>query len=554
MARLLSEHSISHSRGTYQDVSVLNYPSNAVAELYNGRIQPDGTISRREGTVRKHPSAIDSGTGYGATWFTTAAGTSQIVVFIDAACWVSSDGGATWTDVTGANILANGFYDFAFMRVGSTNWLFAANGDTSIWRWNGTALSALPAAPSGVKHIEVFNDRLYATGHSGVIVQASAIADPTLWATADGGITLQVQTHDGDTPTGLYQIGPHLLVFDEQATSYIDGFGQQDIIIANGATGFSRSVGCVGFRTIAGVGDNAACWLSHRGVEHYSPGSGITLLSRPVQRFMDSLDHGEIADNPGLATAAYDELSQEYHLACSTVGSRNNRTLVVNLMHRGQGWLGASAIDRQLTTSFQFLTSDADGYETLATSGSELRSDASGYERLTSEEGAEPLTEGANGYESLGVSDALPDTLFVGPSATRTEAIHSLGRDGFVREHYGTNDDELSDGTGGADVSMSVVSRPMLFGKARQRKRVRVLHVASINDADATLSVGLRVDGRTLPTQDVTIESTLFNQPKRKRVMTSGIGDAPQIEITTSDRVRIALIGADAELLREPTG
>jgi len=519
--------------------------------LTNGRVQPDATIARREGTVRAHPNAIDSGVGYGASPYFTAAGVAQIVVFIDLACWFSADDGATWTDVTGANVLTAGWYDFAFMRVGATNYLFAANGNTSIWRWNGTTLDALPAAPSGVKYIEVFNRRLYATGHSGVIVQASKLNDPTNW-TSPAALTVQVQIQQGGTPTGLYQIGPHLLIFDTEATSYVDGFGEQDIVVAAGATGFSRSVGCIAFRTIVGVGDNAVCWLSSRGVEYYSPSTGILLISRPVQRFMDSIDRTGIGDDPGLPTACYDEISQEYHLAVSTTGSRNNRTLVINLMHRGQGWLGAPSVDRQLTSSFQFLTSDADGYETLDTVGVELKSTSDGYETGTSEEGAEPLTEGANGYESLGVSDALPDTLFIGPSPTRETTVHSLGRDGFVREHYGTNDDEASDGSGGTDVTLAVVSRPFLFGKARQRKLVRVLHVGTINDEDATLSVGLRIDGQALPVQSVTIPGTSFNQPKRAKVMSSGVGDAAQVTVETTDRVRIALISAEAELLREP--
>ena len=267
MGRLLEEVTADLARGMLDDLSAVRYPSNVAAQIINGRIFPDGSCGRRDGSIRLHPSALGL-VGYGGIEFTTAAGVAQLIAIVDDAFWVSTDGGVTWVDNTGANTLDEAYYDFATMRVGATNYLFAANGAANIWRWDGTTLDATPNAPSDVTYLAVFHGRLYAAKHTSPIIQASKIANPAIWAAPDG-ITVQIITHDGNDLTGLYQVGPHLLVFDHHATSYIDGFGEQTLVTVSGAEGFSRSVGCSGFRTIRGVGENQVCWLSERGIEYY---------------------------------------------------------------------------------------------------------------------------------------------------------------------------------------------------------------------------------------------------------------------------------------------
>lgn len=540
----------------FQDVSAVRYPSNVAADLVNARVNPDGTVSRRNGTKRTHPTSLGAATGYGAVEFTRADGVVQILAFVGATIKMSSDQAATWTDVTPVTPRAD-YYSFATMRVGATMWLFAANGDAEVWRWDGTTFTALPNAPTGVKYLAVFNGRLWFAGHSGVIVQATKIGDPTVTATPDG-LLVQILTHDGDVPTGMYQLGAHLLVFDSQSTSYIDGFGEQTIIVAAGATGFSRSVGCIAFRTIVGVGEDAVCWLSHRGVEYYSPNSGIQLLTRGVQTFLQTIDRIEIASIPGLPTATYDEITQEYHLALSTTGVRNNRALVINLLQRGTGWLGAPSVDQQRGATnpgaaLKFL-GDVDGYLDDDAAGVALTDDADGYGALSVPgDGILPTIPDANGYLTTDVTDAMASSLFVAAGPDQARQVYSLGYDGFVRRHgTGEKDDVASDGTGGIDVELSMVSRPFLLKRPRQQKWVRAVHVASINDADATLTVGVRSSGVVLRERDVVIPGTQFNQPKRKRLLVSAVGDAPQVQVRSIDPVRLALVGVSVDLQREP--
>jgi hypothetical protein len=367
---------------------------------------------------------------------------------------------------------------------------------------------------------------------------------------------VQIMTHDGDTPTGLFQIGPHLLVFDEQATSYIDGFGEQTLVVAAGATGLSRSVGCIAHRTIQAVGDSAVCWLSQRGVEYYALGSGVRLLTRPIQGFMDDIARDQIALDRGRPTAVYDPTTQDYIVALSTTGTRNDRAVIVNLLKSGRDWLGAPSVDRYLAADGDvLLAGGADGYLTTSLTGSFTKADSQGYMTLAGAgESGDPLAEDALGeYLELATNDAVPATLYLAPDADAGQVVHSLGYDGFVRKHYDVDaDDELFDRSGGVDVTLTLIPRPFLLGRPRQRKRVRRVHVAAINDDAATLSVAVRSEGVLGTARDVTIPATNFNQAKRKRVMVHAIDDSPQVVVTTTARTRVSLVGISAAVLKEP--
>lgn len=557
MGRLFDEFQEDFSRGMDDSRAANRYPRNAAKLIQNARIESDGTVSRRDGTRRLHLAALFAGIGYGATMFEAANGDVQEIAIFGTKAYMSDDNWLTSAEV--ATGLREDYYDFATMRVGSTNYLFMANGDTTVKRWDGTTWDTLPNVPSGVKYIEVFNSRLAVTGHSGVLVQLSKVADPTIWTGAGGALTVSILTYDGDPPNGLFTAGPHLLVFERHNTSYLDGFGEQTLIVAQGATGFSRSVGCIAFRTIVAVGDEEVCWLSARGVEYYSPRTGIHLLSRQIDTFMsENVDFTTIVDNPGRPTACYDAFRQDYLCAVPTGGLRNSRTIVVNLYQRGTGWLGAPSIDLKAYSAGTELLfgGDADGYMEIEAAGYRLRVDANGYTTFGTEAGgADPILEDADGYLDAVTDDALPATLYIGPSVEGGLVVHSAGYDGFVRQHFGADfdkDDELVTPSGGEDIEMVLVPRPFVMGAPRRRKRVRAVHVSAINETSATLTVAVRAGGTLGATTTLTVPLTQYSQAKRERAMVTGLDDAPQVELHTTARTRIALVGVSAEVTREP--
>jgi len=346
------------------------------------------------------------------------------------------------------------------------------------------------------------------------------------------------------------------LVFGEDSTAYIDGYGQQDIIVASGATGFSRSVGCVAFRTVVGVGDNGVCWLSKRGVEYYTPGSGITLISKPVERFLQGIDFAELYANPGRASATYDQINQNYHVALSTEGTRNDRTLVLNVktnvLGQRPGPVAAANIDQMVSeqAGSETFSVDANGY--LSTGGAlGLETDADGYLRLVSS-GGEAIGIDADGYLDHITNDTYPATLFMGPSSDQPHVLYSVGYDGFVRRHDGTDtDDTLSTGSGGADVEMVIVTRPFLYRRPTQKKRVRRVQLASTQDAEATITVYVKGEGNTSVAGTATMPATLPSQAYHTLVKVALDAFYPQVELRTTDDCRIALVGTKAALLRE---
>src|SRR3990167_7576911 len=116
MAQLSTEITTSFVRGMMDDVAATRYPADAAALILNGRIEADGTVSRRDGSQRTHPTALDASTGFGGTDFISAAGTEQIVAFMGTKAFMSDDRGATWsTEGTG---LRQDYNSFATMRVG----------------------------------------------------------------------------------------------------------------------------------------------------------------------------------------------------------------------------------------------------------------------------------------------------------------------------------------------------------------------------------------------------------------------------------------------------
>lgn len=558
MARLLTEYQEDFSRGMNDSWVANRHPPDAARLILNGRVQPDGTVSRRDGTRRKNGSVLNADIGYGAVTFQLANGDEQEVAIFGDTAYMSDDNWATNSQI--ATGLREDYYDFATMEIGATNYLYLANGDTTIKTWDGSTWSTLSGAPSGVKYVEVFNSRLWVSGHNGVLVQGSKVADPTAWTGAAGSLTVSILTHAGDPPTGLFTLGPHLLVFDRHATSYIDGFGEQTLIVAQGATGFSRSVGCVAFRTIAAVGDDGVCWLSARGVEFYSASTGIVLLTREIQDFVSTIEFSTIDNTPGVPTGVYDPGRLNYHCAVPVDSSQNSRSIVVNLYHRGRGWVGAPAIDEQDYTAGTELLfgGDGDGYLAIDANGYALRPDVNGYTSLaTAGSAGDPVVEDANGYLDVDTNDAVPATLYLAPSVSDGLVVTSAGYDGFVRRHYGSDldlDDETATPDGGSAVELRLVPRPFVMGSARQKKRVRVVHVGAINDAQATISVAVRAAGSIGDFQDITIAATDYDQIKRGRAMVTGVGDTPQVELRTTDRTRVALVGVGAEILREPVG
>jgi hypothetical protein len=559
MAKLVEQYTADFSLGMFDSVAPARYPSAAAAYVENARIEPDGTLRRRPGSRRLNGAPILSSVdAWGCVEFVTAAGQQQIVAFIGTYCYVSTDQGLTWTQK--ASGLTEAFYDFATMRVGASMYLFAANGDTTIKSWDGTTFSTVSNAPSGVRYVAVFNSRLIAAGHNGVFVQGSKVGDPDTWASPNGW-TVQVQTHGGETPTGLFQIGQHLLVFDRKSTSYIDGYGEQTLLVAEGARGFSRSVGCVAFRSIQAVGDAGVMWLSERGIEYYQPGEAIRLQSRSCEEFMGTIDREDLQSQPGRPDSCYDSENQNYHLAISTSGQRNNRIVVVNVRenvaYQREGNPAAITVDNLWGAGSQqtLFGGDTDGYLKLDATGHGIRKDYQGYARATEVgEDGDPIVADGNGYLEQTFVNTLPACLYTLSTTHSPTEIYSLGADCYVRSHAeGLHKDDMNhDETGGNNITMIVISRPFLMRSVKRKKHARVIHIASLQESNATVYARVRGGGTMSTLRTLTMRGLGLDDADRRFARTTLKADAPQVEMRTTDEIRLMMLGLSAEVLREP--
>ncbi len=552
------EQQVSFARGMNNTAAPTEFRADEVALLLNGRVSFDGNaVEPRMGSKRTHATALNSGAqGYGGIEYYTAAGQQQICVFVGDKFYTSTDEGATWTQrATG---LSTAYWSIVTMRVGSANYLIAANGSTSIYYWDGDSSTwgTLTGAPTNAKFLAVFNERLYVAGHSGVTVAASKVRDPNTWAAPDG-FTVQAETHDGDQEiTGLYQMGAVLVVYKRHSTGYIEGFGYQTLQVEEGARGISRSVGCIAFNSIRATGDQGVCWLSERGIEFWQIGGPIVLVSRPIANFMSRVSWDTIEGVPGGPSSLFWPLYNEYFLALPSASSQND--YVVRWRPPTNEAPPCIVLDRHQTADEALLVvTDANG-------DLDIRSDGTGrFVRLLSGDLdiAPAGTPGlyvqvdSNGDLDLATNDHDHSVLF---SADRTTdglltAPWAIGYDGFVRRlEVGTKDNVASDDTEGETVTPQVRSRPMLFGQPMRAKRARSVRIASTQSAATTFTLGVLADGETKSSSTLTAPAAIGDQPKTTRKRTTGRGLALQAEVALGVGQTLAGIEITAQPKREP--
>jgi hypothetical protein len=404
-----------------------------------------------------------------------------------------------------------------------------------------------------VTEIEVFNGRVWYTGHNGPLVQAGRIASISEF-TGSYSITVQVQTHDGDNDVvGLYSLGDLLLAFKRGSTAWINGFGQTDIVVAAGATGLSRSVGLLARRSVQAAGDQGLLFQSDRGIEFYQPGMGIRLASTGLKNFFRTIALADLASSPGLSDAVYVPGLNEYHLATSASGSQNDYVVRVHLdLPRPDGGFACSLDPYTATAAGTLYVDDA---------GSLSFSEDSDRQKLRTVAGSATLATGtqagryveidANGSLSEVTLDSTPAALFVADrSGSENLVPHSAGYDGFVRAlDTGSRDDLLSDGTGGTALAARLQSPPLLPQFLNAPKWLREVEAQVIAPQATTVEFVVLADGVEVESQSVAVAASTNNEPVRVRARVSGKGDTIRAEVRGSlPGLKIASLTARAEV------
>jgi hypothetical protein len=572
-----------------------------VSRLINGRVSlQGGSIIRRGGTWSPNDAAVDAGfvsnLPVGAIEWELASGAKQIVVLnrFNRRLLYSDDGGVTWA-IGGAmgsgSTVKDKRWSFAVVREGSQNTLCMAGGFTTSYQWDGSTLSAISGIPSGVRFLATHGNRLIAAGHAGPAVVASKVADVDDWSIASGGWTVQATTHDGDEEiTGLFKLGSVIMVFKRESVGYIEGFGYTTLQVETGAQGISRSVGCIAHRSIAPLGDSGVMWLSERGFESYYIGGQVTLESRNMQSFVDSILMAEIVET-GFSVPSAIWLPQEREYWCAVpVGSlyvgelqdasfgRTSNTYIFCFRPPTKdspkamwaftfGENPGSVFSGNDGTPFS-LTRDADGILCLVedTTGQQVTVGRGGALRLIerNEYGLDvhlandgTLGIGLGGFTNTGEFDGglLPCSLvtvdFAG-NLSRPAMFTTQGWFYYLDDHDVPDDGRRADGVLDVrDIRMVTRLRPLMFGARFNRKRVTRVTVQSAQITAATVAIRVFGDGAAGVEKAITLPASTRGRAMQGDCRPSARGRVIDIELTTSDPIDLHAIEALATVYRE---
>lgn len=457
---------------------LVGFPRNQFPDLVNADALVNGRLRRRNGTRRTHDTPLADGSvnttaSVGATvWW--PSNVAQRVAIVQNSFHVSDDDGQTWSLISSSLALSNNSWHFATVRLGGSDWLYAANGGTNTYRWDGAStFEVAPGIPNNVQYMAVFNDRLYVAGHDGNNVAASEIGNAENFSVPDGLVLPVSQDTGAGGIRGLYEVGPILLVFGRDGTAYISGFGQSDLIVATGATGVSRSVGCLSAASVQSIGGNAAIWLSPRGFELFDGGRIQPISSPQLDKILDdeALRTIEAANNDGAApvyaSAIFLPRRQQYW--CSIV-DRVNEAALLKYDLRTKSW-----------TVHRYEMRDERG----ATSS---------VVRL-------PLGK-LVAAPAGDITAVLGTTQDSQQQAMRPEAFTW---DCFYREiDWGDTDDADSDLSDGLGIEMEGRLKPFIWRDLPHRKRARQMRVnAETFQSDAVVRVSAVVDGKEQAGPDV---------------------------------------------------
>lgn len=492
--KLVHAQQDSFARGVNDSAAVEELAPTEVRRLFDARLSLNGNgAQRRDGSKRTHASALNSGaTVYGLGELVHLDGTQELVAFVGDTVYTSTDGGANWTQQ--ATGLPTDYWSIVTTDACGTPTLYAANGGTSIYSWDGTTWGTVANAPSNVEFLSVFGGRLYVAGHDGETVQASDIKDFSEWTTGGGALSVKVSTHSGDTEiNGLYQLGEAVLVFKRRSTSYIAGYGAETLVVEKGPEGgVSRSVGCLAPRSIHATSEDAVMWLSERGIEFYQLGGQIQLIGRPLQGLLDGLNHGHIASNPKVPVSTYWPRKNEYWVALPTGDATQNDRIVVWRPPGGSTtpawWIFRPAFD---VATFMAADRSSDG--------------------------------------------RMP---------------YAGGYDGFLRAmEDGDRGDRASDESGGSTIQADLVTRPFTFGDQETYKRARVIRASIEAPYEASVEIGVVADGEEGETQ--TRDWSTGEGPTAHKVRVNDRGYALSGRIVWTDRdLKVQGVDMGAEPLR----
>lgn len=273
--------------------------ANEVRRADNAVLTEYGAIVKRGGT-RYLPSAALNGANViqnGYSW-RKDDGSAQELVISGGKLFTATYGTppVTFTD-QGALTASTGAPSFEAFRDGSGECVYIADGGP-LNKWNGVTASANLASTPNVKHLAVYNSRLFGVSGDNQTLYWSAINNgDTLGVTASGGGSAIIRTFGDQVVTTPATIRGSLLVFHVSGISKFTGLTLEDINIAAGTEGVTSDVGTVAPRTVVSL-ETEVLFLSERGF-YSTDGQQVQPISTAIDSDVAGLSATALAASYG---------------------------------------------------------------------------------------------------------------------------------------------------------------------------------------------------------------------------------------------------------------
>lgn len=257
-------------------------PDNVSTWLHNCTTEFYPEIRVRNGISTVGYATISGSYGNGITTWKN----SELNVIMSGT-WKKYDGVSAWTTVT-SGLSATAYCSFCNFQgnLAAIN-LLMANGVDAVKKYNGTTVSNLSGAPSGIAYIDAHDNRVY--GATGNTIYFSALRKPEDWTTVDDAGSIVVESANGETIKGIRAGLQHLIVFKSNSMYELFGTGPANFRLIQ----VSDEIGIVNHRcsvTLNGV----VYFLHSKGFYRYTGGSQPDKsFSQPIQQIIDNCYFGD---------------------------------------------------------------------------------------------------------------------------------------------------------------------------------------------------------------------------------------------------------------------
>lgn len=271
-------------------------PSWALA-LQEAVFDDKGRVGLRKGyTVLTTTPMTGTPTVRNAHEFVREDGTSSLVAATDNKLWNSTDGGLTWTDITGSIAFTAGRVKF----VNLNDKCYATCPGSKVWVYTGAGnFTEIATSPVTRGVLIGAYGRLWAAQDASSSVYYSTLLDGTDWTGTDAGSIdiAKVWTQGTDVVVALAAFGAALVVFGRRhILIYVDGAGSELGIDPTNmyVTDTIEGTGAVARDVVVSIGEGDLWFLSPLGIQSLSrviqeKNNPIVDLSKNVRSLVRSL-------------------------------------------------------------------------------------------------------------------------------------------------------------------------------------------------------------------------------------------------------------------------